>query len=203
MGRESAYGQARQRLIETAAAVVHDSGHAASVDAFAAAAGVTKRTVYQHFPSKEELVAESLAERSRRWREWVPEELARRAAPGAGRVLALFDLLAEETDAAGPAPFGYRGCTYANTAAQLPDPAAPARRVASDHKAGVLRLVDRLLDDVPGVGNRPALARRLKLLAEGAIATALVDPGRAPFEDAKAMAALLLDQPTDRDEEDA
>jgi hypothetical protein len=31
----------------------------------------------------------------------------------------------------------------------------------------------------------------------------LVDPGRAPFEDAKAMAALLLDHPTDRDEEDA
>jgi AcrR family transcriptional regulator len=201
MGRESAYGQARQRLIETAAAVVHDSGHAASVDAFAAAAGVTKRTLYQHFPSKEELVAESLAERSRRWREWVPEELARRAAPGAGRVLALFDLLAEETDTAGPT--GYRGCTYANTAAQLPNPAAPARRVASDHKAGVLRLVDRLLDDVPGVGNRPAVARRLKLLAEGAIATALVDPGRAPFEDAKAMAALLLDHLIDRDEEDA
>jgi hypothetical protein len=71
--------------------------------------------------------------------------------------------------------------------------------VASDHKAAVLRLIDRLLDDVPGAGNRPALARRIKLLLEGAIATALVDPGRAPFEDAKAMAALLLDHPTDRD----
>src|SRR5438067_13770268 len=36
------------------------------VDAIAAQAGVTKRTLYQHFGSKDQLVAEALGERSRR-----------------------------------------------------------------------------------------------------------------------------------------
>src|SRR5205807_9543808 len=36
------------------------------VDAIAARAGVTKRTLYQHFGSKDQLVADALNERSRR-----------------------------------------------------------------------------------------------------------------------------------------
>jgi AcrR family transcriptional regulator len=59
----------RERLIAAATTLFHRAGvHATSVDEIAAAAGVTKPTLYRHFPGKEDVVvacleAEGLARR--------------------------------------------------------------------------------------------------------------------------------------------
>jgi AcrR family transcriptional regulator len=45
-----------------------DGVHATGVDAIGARTGVTKRTLYHHFPGKDALVAEALADRSAEWR---------------------------------------------------------------------------------------------------------------------------------------
>src|SRR5438309_12066565 len=64
------------------------------VDAIAARAGVTKRTLYQHFGSKDRLVAEALSDRSRRALLGL-ETNARRRAEETGElvILALFHVL--------------------------------------------------------------------------------------------------------------
>jgi AcrR family transcriptional regulator len=159
-----------------------------SVDALANQAGVTKRTVYQHFAGKDALVAQALEQRGEAWRAWFDAELDRRGAGPEQQLLAMFDVVADEISAG-----GYRGCRFVNAAAELPDPAHPARAVASAHKAAVLALIARRAGQLEA-SQPDLLARQLKMLLEGAITTALVDPSPQPARDARLAAAALLAQ---------
>jgi AcrR family transcriptional regulator len=187
VGGESIRGHARERLLSAGADLFLEQGiHAVSVDALADKAGVTKRTVYQHFPGKDALVAQALERRGQVWRAWFDAELDRRGATPEQQLLAMFDLVADEISAG-----GYRGCRFVNAAAELPDPAHPARAVASAHKAAVHGLIARRVAQLRA--RQPELlARQLKVLLEGAIATALVDPDPRAARDARLAAATLL-----------
>jgi AcrR family transcriptional regulator len=187
VGGESVRGHARERLLSVGADLFLERGiHAVSVDALADEAGVTKRTVYQHFPGKDALVAQALEQRGEAWREWFDAELDRRGVTARQQLLAMFDVVADEISAG-----GYRGCRFVNAAAELPDPAHPARAVASAHKAAVLALIARRVAQL-GTSQPDLLARQLKVLLEGAITTALVDPGPEAARDARLAAAALL-----------
>jgi hypothetical protein len=85
----------------------------------------------------------------------------------------------------------FRGCEFVNAAADLPNRRHPARAVASHHKRALLDLIAQRVVQL-GVADPDGLARQLKLLLEGAVATALVDPGPQPARDARAAAATLL-----------
>jgi AcrR family transcriptional regulator len=187
VGGESVRGHARERLLSAGADLFLEQGiHAVSVDALADQAGVTKRTVYQHFAGKDALVAQALEQRGQVWRAWFDAELGRRGAGPEQQLLAMFDVVADEISAG-----GYRGCRFVNAAAELPDPAHPARAVASAHKAAVLALIARRVGQL-GVLQPELLARQLKVLLEGAITTALVDPSPQAARDARLAAAALL-----------
>ena len=56
---ESAVADTRNRLIQAAREAFMADGYRASVDGIAARAGVAKQTLYNHFPSKDELFSES------------------------------------------------------------------------------------------------------------------------------------------------
>lgn len=187
MGGESIRGHARERLLSVGADLFLERGiHAVSVDALAGEACVTKRTVYQHFPGKDALVAQALEQRGEVWRAWFDAELDRRGATPEQQLLAMFDVVADEISAG-----GYRGCRFVNAAAELPDPAHPARAVASAHKAAVLALIARRVGQLR-TSQPDLLARQLKVLLEGAITTALVDPSPQAARDARLAAAALL-----------
>lgn len=57
---ESALTETRSRLIQAARDAFMAEGYRASVEGIAARAGVAKQTLYNHFPSKEELFSESV-----------------------------------------------------------------------------------------------------------------------------------------------
>jgi AcrR family transcriptional regulator len=187
MGTESIRGHARERLLAVGADLFLERGiHAVSVDALADEARVTKRTVYQHFPGKDALVAQALEQRGEIWRAWFDAELDRRGTTPEQQLLAMFDVVADEISAG-----GYRGCRFVNAAAELPDPTHPARAVASAHKGAVLALIARRAAQL-GTSQPDLLARQLKVLLEGAITTALVDPSPQAARDARLAAASLL-----------
>jgi AcrR family transcriptional regulator len=186
-GHQASRGQARQRLLAAGGDLFYAEGiHAVGVDKVAERAGVTKRTLYQHFPSKDALLAAVLEAQGRAWREWLEAELGRRAATPAGQLLAMFDVIAEESVAE-----GYRGCRFVNAAAEIPDRRHPARAVASEHKRAVLQLISVRTAQL-AVADPAGLARQLKVLLEGAISTALVDPSAQAASDARRAAAVLL-----------
>lgn len=152
-----------RKILDAAAGLFYARGiTAVGVDLIAKQAGVTKKTLYDRFGSKEALVAAYLRERDARWRDWLSTEVERIGpeAPAAQRVLATFDALGAWMRRENP-----RGCGFVNAAAELPDPRHPGRAVIDGQK----RWLRGYLRDLCAEAADPELlADELFLLHEGA-----------------------------------
>jgi AcrR family transcriptional regulator len=180
-----------RRLLDAASDLFYDRGvHAVGVDTIAEAAGVTKKTLYDRFGSKEALVVSYLQHRDARWRAHLAAELARTPEPGPERVLAVFD--ATLTWAADNLP---KGCGVINARAEVggPDVGGPVLPELTRQKRWMLALVADLLAEA-GLGRDDdgALARQLMLLHEGALVTLGMATFPQPVETARDLAAALL-----------
>jgi AcrR family transcriptional regulator len=182
---EEAAPTPRQRLLDAAGDLFYRQGiTAVGVDLVSKAAGVSKRTLYQQFGSKDQLVAESLdAQGAAILHAYMPAE-GGGAAPRQ-QILAVFDALRGWT-----ASDTYRGCPFVNTATELADPGHPARRVARDYK---LRLRDYFAGQAEqGHADDPQrLADQLVIIFDGAIVQAVMGTGRRADAALTAASALL------------
>jgi AcrR family transcriptional regulator len=182
---------ARARIVQAARILFGEHGITSTgVAELAAGAQVSKRTLYQHFPSKDDVVVACLQ--------------AFEDDPGLGPegVLSRADLsprsrLLELFAALGNQPRPMRGCPFVNAAVELPDPGHPAHRFAAEHKR---RLAERLTEIARDAGARPAeqVGRRLALLYDGAAAQLAVYDSAEPAAEAFAMAAAILRDAIDR-----
>jgi len=153
----------RQRILEAASGLFYRHGiRAVGVEAVAEAAGTNKMTLYRHFPSKDELVAECLRGIAAR-AEAIWAELER-AHPGDYRAQLRAWLAAV---AANCTSSDQRGCALANAAIELPEKDHPARRVIETFKAGQRAALVRLCR-AAGAADPQLLADELFLLLEGA-----------------------------------
>ncbi|HZE40821.1 MAG TPA: TetR/AcrR family transcriptional regulator [Stackebrandtia sp.] len=176
---------AARRILAVAGDLFYERGiHTVGVDLIAREAGVTKKTIYDRFGSKEALVVAYLRHRDQRWRAFMIDRL-RRVDDRYARVLAVFDAL-EEWEAAWD-----RGCAMVNAYAELSDPAHPGRAVARDQKAWTVELFAQLLDDA-GVRGAPMLADQLLVLHEGAVVATHVGGRDSAVTVARAAARALL-----------
>jgi AcrR family transcriptional regulator len=154
-------GRPRDRIVDTAQHLFREHGiKGIGVDAIAEAAGTNKMTLYRHFGSKDELIAECMREQARKAEEKWAELMA--ASPDA-----LAGLHAWVQIAATKVTAEQRGCDLANAAVEIPDPSHPARKVVDTFKR-VQR--DRLvgLCRAAGAADPEQLADSLWLLLEGA-----------------------------------
>lgn len=126
----------RERIVQAASALFYNEGiRRVSVDEVAAKAGLTKRTLYYHFKSKDDLVAAYLAARDQPnlalFRKWFAEAEGGLAA----KVEAIFKNLARS--ARHPK---WKGCGFLRTSAELANmPASrdPDRRRAQEEVRGL------------------------------------------------------------------
>src|SRR5690606_38609084 len=117
-----------KRILDVASELFYSHGiHAVGVDRIAEESGVTKRTLYNNFISKDNLVATYLKHRHLQWWKDMEEQIAASPSPGP---LALFDVYAQD------ALNSTRGCAYLNAAAELPED-HPAYGVISMHKRAI------------------------------------------------------------------
>lgn len=178
----------RDRIVNAAAKLFYGQGiRAVSVDAVAEKAGVTKRTLYYHFDSKDDLITAYLEGRDQPnlalFQKWYAA-----ANGGLGeKVKAIFDELAKA--ARHPK---WKGCGFLRTAAELADmPGHPAVKAGIAHKQ---RVEDWLAEtfEADGVSDSRTLARQVMLLLDGGFATVLLRRDPSYIETAGKAAAALV-----------
>ncbi|MDX2376864.1 TetR/AcrR family transcriptional regulator [Microbacterium sp. LRZ72] len=158
---------AGRRIVAAAEDLFYARGiTAVGVDLIAERSGVTKRTLYNRFGSKDALVAAYLRERDGRWRALVQHVVTTCSDP-VDAVTAPFVALERWT--------GGRGCAFVNALAELPDPDHPAHRIAADQKRWLRGLFAQLATTA-GCAEPETLAARLFVLHEGILAAQPVQP---------------------------
>jgi AcrR family transcriptional regulator len=163
--------EARNRLLGSASRLFYAEGlHSVGIDRVIADAGVTRATLYRHFPSKDDLLVAYLAAADQAIRGQVA------AAVEAGGTPAETVLAVATTIADGIRSPGFRGCAFLNAAAEYPDPDHPVHRAVLAHRAWFLSTVTELLA-ATGESAPEAAARHFVMLRDGAMAAGcLSDP---------------------------
>jgi AcrR family transcriptional regulator len=167
---------ARERILSASQQLFRDRGiNSTGMDQLCAAAEVSKRTLYQHFAGKDDLIAEHL----RRFDpEILPEVFDRTDLTPRERLLAVFDI---------NSPL----CPFIRAAVEIQDPDHPARLLARDYKkAFAARLTDAARE--AGATDPEQLGEQLALLLDGASARGRV-LNTETFATAAAMATVLID----------
>lgn len=177
----------RERIISAANRLFYREGiRAVSVDAVAEAAGITKKSLYYHFKSKDELVAAYLSHRDlpnlRAYRKWFEEA----SGSVAEKIAAIFERLAER--ASQPQ---WRGCGFLRTSAELANmPGHPAIVIGAEHKRKIEDWLRECLE-AESVTDAAEIARQIRILIDGAFAVVMLhrDPGymRSAGQAAKAL----------------
>jgi AcrR family transcriptional regulator len=167
---------ARERILGASTQLFRDQGiNSTGIDQLCAVAEVSKRTLYQHFPGKDELIAEHL----RRFDPNIlPEVFDNTDLTPRQRLLAAFET---------HAPL----CPFIAAAVEIHDPGHPARVYAREYKkAFAARLTDAARE--AGATHPEQLGEQLALLLDGASARSRVLDNDA-FPTAAAIAVVLID----------
>jgi len=167
---------ARERILSASHQLFRDQGiNSTGMDQLCAVAEVSKRTLYQHFPGKDELITEHL----RRFDpDILPEVFDNTDLTPRERLLASFDI---------HAPL----CPFIAAAVEIQDPSHPARLLARDYKkAFAARLTEAARE--AGATNPEQLGEQLALLLDGASARNRL-LNTETFATAAAIAAVLVD----------
>lgn len=180
--------ETRNSILKAAEELFYREGlRSVSVDAIAKRAGITKKSLYYHFPSKDHLITAYLeaADSSilglyQKWLEEFEGSLGERLAGMFGKIA---------TWAKNPR---WRGCGFARAAAELAGaPGHPALAVASRHKKGFEMWFERLLLE-EGVFDARLVARQMMVLLDGAVTEILIhrDPCYAQVAGEAAMVLI-------------
>jgi AcrR family transcriptional regulator len=181
--------QTHEKILTAAYRLLYRDGFArTSMDAIAAAAGVTKRTLYYHFDCKDALAGTVLEDQHLHalalFKEWAEPT----AESPSAFLQSLFERL--ETWASGPR---WLGSGFTRLTMELAEmPGHPVRQAAHRHKAAVETWLGDELSRL-GAADPSDLARQVMLLTEGTLSLVLIhhDPG---YCRAAARAAVRLAQ---------
>ncbi|MGC4937328.1 TetR/AcrR family transcriptional regulator [Kribbella sp. DT2] len=157
----------RERLLEAASDLFYSDGVNIGVDALCKAAGVSKKSMYQLFRSKDEVIAESLAARGPYYNALLLPSPDDERSPRE-RILSVFERQDEIA-----AAVDFQGCPFVSTATELKNPEHPGSVVARHFKQALTDFfraeLSRTHAEDPDI-----LAIQLTMVFDGAGARAVV-----------------------------
>jgi AcrR family transcriptional regulator len=178
---------ARERILAEAFVLFYAEGiRAVGVDLLIGRSDVAKATFYRHFASKNDLVLAYVDRRRTAWLRWLAEAVEARTEQPEGRLLAVFDALAELFDDP-----EYRGCAVNNALVEAGREAPGVRAAALAHHRDVACYLAGLATEA-GLDAPADLAERWVLLIDGACAGALRTGDATPAAEARRVAEFHL-----------
>lgn len=182
--------ETRQQILEAAYKLFYRKGFGrVGMNEIAEQAGLTKRTLYHHFESKDQLLGDMLAYQHELAMARIQDD-ARTYTGNAGDLLSSrFDALASWTRQQ-----GWTGSGFTRLALELADlPGHPGRRMARRHKAAVEDDLRRRLAE-SGTASADERAREASILFEGTMVMILLT-GDQSYVDVARRLALRMTRP--------
>lgn len=176
------------RIADQAAELFHLHGITATgVEALSKAAGISKRTLYERFGSKDGLIAAAFEVRDLPVFERYTVSAEREAGTPRDQLKQLFaelELLIRSPE--------FRGCPFTSASSELTDPGHPAHPVIRQHKERLRRwMLTRAR--AAGAADPATLSRQLMIVFDGALVRSLVQRSARPARDARSLAETLID----------
>jgi AcrR family transcriptional regulator len=177
-----------ERIVSAASKLFYGEGiRSVSMDAVAEKAGVTKRTLYYHFKSKDDLVAAYLDGRDQPALSLLERWFVNTEGGLPEKIRGMFVNLAQS--ARHPK---WKGCGFLRTTAELANmPGHPAMKVGAAHKKKFENWT-RLLFEDEGIKDALPLARQVMLLMDGSFAVTLLHRDPSYMETAGDAAYTLV-----------
>ena len=174
----------RERLLAAAEQLFYREGVHIGVDRLCEVAQVSKRSMYQHFGSKDEVLVAMLEHRA-------PQVMAgldtASDAPPRDRILAVFDSLTAQAESP-----DFLGCPFVSVATELKDREHPASVAARAYKLELTAFFEQQARRA-GATDPASLGVQLTMMFDGAGAYSVVRGGASPAM-RSAVEALLAAQ---------
>lgn len=177
----------REQLIDVALRLFSRHGyHATGIDLILKEAGIAKKTLYHHFPSKEDLIVEVLRKYDKQFIAAVDEKVRRLADSPSERLLAIFEVAHEWFK-----DKHFYGCMFINAIGEYSESDTSIRQVCKEFKASMRKYIYELCT-ASGFREPEKLSEELALLLEGSIVTAQVSGNPDAAYIARRTAEVLL-----------
>ncbi|MFC0522854.1 TetR/AcrR family transcriptional regulator [Pontibacillus salicampi] len=187
--REATYmTPAARKILDTASHLFYWKGiHAIGVETIAKEAGVTKKTLYDRFGSKDQLIVAYLHNRDALWKDHINQYVNNVSDKDPlSKILSIYDALEswlQKQD--------QRGCAFVNALAELAEPTHPGRNVIMEEKQWLKQLFATYLVEL-GVPNTDDISEQLLVLHEGLTVTNSMKLSPNGFTSVKQTAKLLI-----------
>jgi AcrR family transcriptional regulator len=177
----------REVIVTTALRLFSEQGfHATGIDQVVSESGVSKKTLYSHFRSKDELILAVLAYYDGAFRNDFMKRVEAAAKRPRARLLAVYDVAGRWFE-----DEKFFGCLFVNAVGEHSKPESPLRHVCQGFKKQMRDYIRELVEDA-GLDRPAEISAEFALLLEGAIVTAQVSDTVEAAKTAKRIAKKLL-----------
>jgi AcrR family transcriptional regulator len=178
----------RQDLVDTAIRLFNQRGfHGTGIDLIAEEAGVSKKTMYHHFRSKEELILAALKHHDGLFRNDFMKSVNKVSESPSERLVGIFDVAHAWFDTN-----DFFGCMFINAIGEYSHRDSAIRSACKDFKHQMTGYILELAQSA-GVSEPRELAESLALLLEGSIVTAQVAGNPDSADIARKAACVLIE----------
>jgi len=184
------HSEIRQTIVETASDLFYKKGYnLTGINEIIKEAGVAKATLYSHFRSKDDICVAYLRHKNDTFLEEI-KAYALKSPKGKSQLLALFNFLKNFFK-----DKGFNGCWCIRTVAEIPREKEDIRKEIQHQKNQFIQLINHLTEtNFPNrsAKENKALAKRIYLLYEGAVAESHLHQSKWPIDSAKELCELVL-----------
>ena len=158
-----------EKILQTARRLFCQVGiHATGIARIIEESGVSRRSLYTHYGSKENLLKAVFEAEANIWFHWFDCDLPQMKCSSTERILALFDLMRDWFDSK-----NFYGCVFINAVAEHEKSNSWIQEIANSHREIITAKLQAIVAE-SGIPNPEMVTEKLNLLIDGTIVTAMV-----------------------------